>query len=59
MADCCCRSSLQQHVSKDALFDGLMLTQYIKPVVMVVWKQSVTQQQNFICSTNSGYIKLG
>lgn len=22
MADCCCRSSLQQHVSKDALFDG-------------------------------------
>lgn len=42
MADCCCRSLLQQHVSKDALFDGLMLTQYIKPVVMVVWKQSVT-----------------
>lgn len=59
MADYCCRSSLQLHVSKDALFDGLMLTQYIKPVVMVVWKQSVTQQQNFICSTNSGYIKLG
>lgn len=58
MADCCCRSSLQ-HVSRDALFDALMITQYIKPVVMVVWKQSVTQQQNFICSTNSGYIKLG
>lgn len=42
MADCHCRSSPQQHVSKDALFDGLMRTQYMKPVVMVVWKQSVT-----------------
>lgn len=42
MADCHCRSSLPQHVSEDAPLDGLMLTQYIKPVGMVVWKQSVT-----------------
>lgn len=33
-------------------FDGLLLRQYIKLVVMVVWMQSATEQQNFICSTN-------
>lgn len=33
-------------------FDGLLLRQYIKLVVMVVWRQSATEQQNFICSAN-------
>lgn len=33
-------------------FDGLLLRQYIKSAVMVVWMQSATEQQNFICSTN-------